>query len=130
VAQPQPRTILTDVVAEGTTCLITGSLVDEAGSPLGSSQLQAFTLTLYAVVSGLPIINSRNATNILNAGPGTIDAGGLWTITLTPADNDIVSAAAPVDETHRLLLEWTYGAGAKAGKHEIEIRVRNLDKVA
>lgn len=130
MALPHPRTILTDVVAEGTTCLITGSLVDEAGSPLGAAQLQAFTMTLYAVISGLPIINSRNATNILNTGPGTIDAGGLWTLTLAPADNDIVSPSAPTDETHRLLLEWTYGAGQKAGKHEIELRVRNLDKVA
>lgn len=130
MAQPHPRTILTDVVAEGTTCLISGALVDETGAPLGAAQLQAFTLTLYAVAAGLPIINSRNATNILNAGPGAIDSGGLWTITLEPADNDIVSTPEPADETHRLLLQWTYGAGTKAGKHEIEIRVRNLDKVA
>lgn len=125
-----PRTVLTDVIAEGATCLISGSLVDETGVALGSAQLQAFTLTLYALLPGLPSINSRTAVNILNSGPGTVDAGGLWTITLTPADNDIVSTPEPADETHRLLLEWTYGAGAKAGKHEIEIRVRSLDKVA
>lgn len=124
------RTVLPDPVAEGTTCLVTGSLVDETGAALGSSQLQAFTLTLYAVAAGLPVINSRNGISILNAGPGTIDAGGLWTITLAPEDNDIVSTSGPVDETHRMLLEWTYGAGAKKGKHEIDIRVRNLDKVA
>ena len=125
-----PRTTLYDITPEGSTSLISGTLVDETGAALGSSQLTAFTMTLYAVIDGLPIINSRSAVNILNAGPGTISAGGAWTITLAPEDNDIVSTSAPADETHRLLLEWTYSAGAKKGKCEIEFRVRNLDKVA
>jgi hypothetical protein len=123
------RTILTEVVPEGTTSLISGSLVDETGAALGSAQLATFVMTLYALNSTLAVINSRTGVNILNAGPGTISAGGAWTITLTPADNDIVSTPAPTDETHRMLLEWTYGGGTKAGKHEIDFRVRNLDKV-
>jgi len=81
-------------------------------------------MTLYALVSGLPIINGRNDADILS----TIDAGGLWTITLTPADNAMVGSDAGLEQ-HRILLEWTYGAGAKAGKHEIDFPVRNLDKV-
>lgn len=124
------RTTLTEVVSEGATSLISGSLVDETGAALGSGQLATFTMTLYALTSGLPIINARTATNILNSGPGTVSVGGAWTITLTPADNDIVSTPAPADEPHRLLLEWTYAGGAKAGKHEVDFRVRNLGKVA
>ena len=120
----EPRTVLSSVIPEGATSLITGSLVDEAGAALGSGQLQAFTMTLYALVSGLPIINGRNDADILS----TIDAGGLWTITLTPADNAMVGSDAGLEQ-HRILLEWTYGAGAKAGKHEIDFPVRNLDKV-
>ncbi len=121
------RTILADVVPEKTTSLISGSLVDETGAALGSAQLATFTMTLYALTAGLPIINSRTDIDILNVGPGTIDVGGNWTITLEPADNAIQSGID--SERHRLLLEWTYAAGAKAGKHEIDFSMRNLDKV-
>lgn len=123
------RTVLSDVVAEGTTALITGTLVDESGVALGSSQLASLTMTLYALIPGEPVINNRTAVNVLNAGPGTVDGSGNWTLTLSPADNDIVETSRD-SERHRLLLEWTYGGGQKAGKHEVEFTVRNVSKVA
>lgn len=123
------RTVLSDVVPEGVTSLLSGSLVDESGAALGSGQLATFKLTLYRLTAGRPVINSRSAISILNTGPGTIDAGGAWTITLDPADNAI-AASSKGSESHRALLEWTYGVGGtKSGKHEIEFLVQNLDKV-
>jgi len=121
-------TTLLDVVPEKSTSLLSGSLVDETGAALGSAQLATLTMTLYALTAGLPIINSRTAVNILNAGPGTVDAFGVWTITLEPADNAI-QVPGQAAERHCLLLEWTYGGGAKAGKHEVVFTVRNLEKV-
>jgi hypothetical protein len=124
----EPRIVLPDIVAEKSTCRITGALVDEAGVALGSSQLSTLTLTLYALIDTLPIINTNTDKNILNANQGTIDAGGLFTLTLAPADNVII-ATGQTDETHRALLKWTWAAGAKAGLLEIDFRVRNFEKV-
>jgi len=53
-----------DIVAEKSTCRITGALVDEAGVALGSTQLSTLTLTLYALIDTLPIINSNSDKNI------------------------------------------------------------------
>lgn len=125
----EPRTVLTDIVGEKTTCRITGALVDEAGAALGSAGLTTLTLTLYALTDTLPIINAVSAVNVLNTGRGAIDAGGSFTLTLLPADNAIQATGSP-SELHRALVQWTWSAGAKAGAHEIDFRVRNLDKVS
>jgi len=123
----EPRTILPDIVAEKSTCRITGALVDEAGVALGSAQLTTLTLTLYALIDTLPIINTNTDKNVLNANQGTVDAGGIFTLTLAPADNAI--ATGSLTEVHRALLKWTWAAGAKAGLHEIDLRVRNVEQV-
>ena len=131
----EPRTILTDIVAEKSTCRITGVLVDEAGVALGSSQLTALTLTLYALIDTLPIINTNTDKNILNANQGTIDADGTFTLTLAPADNAIMSGVdsaevtGAINEWHRALIKWTWASGAKAGMYEIDFKVRNVSKV-
>ena len=124
----EPRTVLADIVAEKTTCRITGALVDEAGAALGAAQLTALTLTLYALIDTLPIINTNTDKNIKNANQGTIDADGIFTLTLAPADNAIQATGA-TSETHRALLKWTWASGTKAGAQEIDFRVRNLEKV-
>jgi hypothetical protein len=124
----EPRIILPDIVAEKSTCRITGALVDEAGVALGSAQLSTLTLTLYALTDGLPIVNANTDKNVLNVNQGTIDAGGLFVLTLVPADN-VILATGQTDETHRALLKWTWAAGAKSGLLEIDFRVRNLEKV-
>lgn len=121
------RTVLQDVVAERSTALLSGTLVDETGAALGASSLTTFTFTLYNRSTEV-VINSRTATSILNTGPGTVDSSGNWTLTLTPADNAIIGTDQ--SEWHVALLQWTYGvAGAKSGAHEVMYAVRNLAKV-
>lgn len=122
------RTLLPDTIPEGTTCLITGTLVDETGAPVGSATITTFTMTLYCLMTGLPIINANNAINIKNANQGTLDASGNFTITLKAADNAIMAPVTTGMETHRMLLEWAWPTG-KTGKYEIDLVVRNLDKV-
>ena len=131
MATSTTRTDLTaraSAVPEKSTSLLSGQLVDETGAAIPAAQLTTFALTLYAVVTSLPIINSVSAVNILNTGRGTVDGSGNWTITLTPADNAIVGTD-PGHEVHRALLEWTWNGGLKGGKHEVDFLVRNLDKV-
>jgi hypothetical protein len=124
------RTVFAEVIPEKSSARITADLKDEAGAALGSAALNTLTLTLYNKAD-LAIINAVDGTNILNTGRGSISAGGTLTLTLDPADSPIVATSAPLEEKHLLLLQFTYGAGgAKAGRHEIEVTVRNLDKVS
>jgi hypothetical protein len=117
------------IVAERTTLKCTASLVDESGTAIPASALQALTLTLYNRDSTTKeIINSVNGTNILNTGRGTVHAtNGTLTLTLLPADNAIVNSSADL-EWHRALIQGTYET-EKAFKYEIEFQVRNLSKV-
>lgn len=118
------------IVAERTTLRLTATLLDETGAAIPSAGLNTLTLTLYNRDSLLQeIINSVTAVNILNTGRGTVHAtSGLVTVTLTPADNQIVNTAQDL-EWHRALIEGTYAASAKAFKSEIDFQVRNLSKV-
>ena len=68
-----------------------------------------------------------------SAGTGAYTSGGSVVkevqILLQPADNQIVTAANEM-EWHRALLQWTWSAGARAEKYEIDFPVRNLNKVS
>ena len=67
---------------------------------------------------------------IKNRGRATVHAtSGLVTLTLLPADNQIVDATLD-QEWHRALIEWTYNSGVKAGRYEVDFPVRNLNKVS
>ena len=131
----EPRVVLPDIVAEKSTCRITGALVDEAGVALSSAQLSTLTLTLYALIDTLPIVNTNTDKNIKNANQGTLDTGGIFTLTLAPADNAIMSGVdstettGAINEWHRALIKWTWAGGAKKGMHEIDFKVRNVSKV-
>jgi len=118
------RTIIADPIPERATTLITATLKDELGVVIPAAGLTTLTLTIYEKET-LAIVNAVTDTNILNTGRGTVGANGLLTLTLDPLDNQIVSTAGPLEERHILLIEFTYGAG-KAGRHEIEVTVRNL----
>lgn len=136
-AVSENRTILKDasgaaiIVAEKSTLRIMATLVDETGAAIPSAALTALTLTLYNRDStGKEIINSVSDVDILNTGRGVVHASsGLLTVTLDPADNAIVDTAVDL-EWHRALVEGSYAAGAKAFKHEVDFKVRNLDKVS
>ena len=131
------RTVLKDaagiavVVAEKTTLQITATLKDETGAAIALAALTTLTLTLYLRdLAAQTIINSVTAENIKNTGRATVHAtSGLVTLTLLPADNQVVDQTLD-QEWHRALIEWTYNAGAKAGKYEIDFPVRNLNKVS
>jgi hypothetical protein len=95
------------------------SLVDETGVPVPAASLSSLTLTLYDQRTDT-IINSRDAQDVLNVNGVTVDANGLLTWTVLPADNPIVTRGT-AEETHVALFEWTFGS--KRGSHEVHIVV-------
>lgn len=113
---------------EGVSATLTGVFKSDTGSLIGSGQMSTLSATLYDKVSG-SIINSRNKQNILNTNGGTLDGSGNFAFEFLPADNAILTASIAGAEHHVLLLEWTYQGGAKAGKQEFQMAVRNLSKV-
>jgi len=123
------RAVSSEVVPEKSTWRYTGVLKDETDTVVAAAQLTTLTLTLYALDAALTIINSVDAVNILNVGRGTVHAtNGTVTIIFEPADNAILDAAL-IEERHLALIQFTYAAGAKAGRHEVEFAVRNMAKV-
>lgn len=114
------------IVAEQTTCKITGTLKDESGVALALATLDTLTLRLLLKATGAVILAT---TDIKNVGRGTVHAtSGLVTITLTMADNSIVDTTRDL-EYHRAQVRWTYSSGAKGGFMEIDFPVRNLQLV-
>lgn len=102
----------------------TGTLRDEIGNAVGSSIIEALTLTLSDKATGT-IINSRNQQNVLNVNSVTLDASGNLVWTGTPADAAVVNTAAKNPRLSALFI-FTWNAGAKTGKHEFEIAVHNI----
>jgi len=122
---PLPLTYSLD---ERTSGRIVGTITEEDGvTPIPAGTLTTLTFTLYADDGSNTIINSRTDVNILNANGGTVSAAGVLTLTLAPADNQILNANLPY-ERHVVLLEWTWGSG-KAGNAELILSVRNLQLV-
>tara|TARA_Y100000004_G_C8799106_1_gene362588 strand:- start:156 stop:548 length:393 start_codon:yes stop_codon:yes gene_type:complete len=117
-------------VEEKTTARYKVILSDELGAVIPLSDMTTIILTLYDVYTGT-IINSRNAQNVKNTNNVTYTEAGLLTWTLQPNDNIIVSSDVRTNsyEKHIALFEFTWDSGAKAGKHELEFQVRQLNKV-
>lgn len=116
-------------ILERTTRRYGATITDLDGvTPVPAASLATMTLTLYSLHSQA-VINARNAQNVLNANNVTIDANGVLTWEVQPADNPILDDTLAV-ERHRALFAWTWGGGSKAGKHEVDFEVRNLNKVA
>ena len=67
-----------------------------------------------------------------SVGSGAYTSGGNAVketqVLLQPADNQILTSTNEL-EWHRALIEWTYNAGVRADKYEIDFPVRNLAKV-
>lgn len=117
-------------IAEKTSAQYSATLTKETGATLVATDLTTLTLTLYALDVARTIINGVDAMDILNANIGTIDAAGLLTITLRPADTAILVAANTVEERIMLIQGTFAAAGSKATRHEVQFKVRNLEKVA
>jgi hypothetical protein len=113
-------------VAEKTTQKYTATIKDENGTAIPAASLTTLTLTLYEQTTQT-IINSRNQQNVLNLQGVTVDAQGLLTWVMTPADNAHLGVAQK--EQHVALFEFTYAAGAKRGQAEVLFEVTNTARV-
>lgn len=121
------RVRLSETIAEGAMCVITGILKDENDALLPAAVIDSLTLTLYEKGTKA-IINARDQDNILNANGGSADNSGNLRIELYEADNAIIRPRAS-QELHVALIEWTYET-TKTGKFEVEFMVANLVRVA
>jgi hypothetical protein len=115
---------------EQTTPLYTATLVDETMTPVPAASLATLRLTFYTIdaAGAVHYINSRNNQNVLNANNCTIDANGLFTWQLQVADTSMIEAIP--NETHIALITWTWAGGAKTGRHELHIVIKNLAEVS
>lgn len=110
--------------------IYTGKILDESGDPLGPTDLQSLTLSLYDKISG-DIINSRTGQNVLNANQVTLDAYGKLVWYWLPSDMVLVDSTKLI-ETHIALFEvkWLDSASrARQLNHEVVFvvnRVTNL----
>lgn len=115
------RTVLPEEIPEKTTPTLSAEFRD--GNNTLIATLTTATLTLYNDRDG-SIINSRNNFDV-----SASVSGGVLTFVLATADTAIVDTTQ-LTETHIALLQWTWDSGSKSGKHEIEMRVKNLTKIS
>ncbi len=76
-------------------------------------------MTLYDSITGTTI-STRDITS-------SIDANGNLSLELQPSEMIILGNVH--EELHILLLEWTWNAGSRSGKHEIHFFVKNFSKI-
>lgn len=123
------REVLSQPYDERVDAELTMTFKTAAGVAIPASDVTAITWTLYVNDTAQTIINSRNDTDVFNAGPGTYHVtSGLLTIALSAADMAIVGSDGPSQEIHIALVEMTYGGG-KTVRKEIQFTVTNLAKV-
>lgn len=118
------RTVLPGKVPERTTQFVTATFRDQDDEAIVPSSL---TLTLYDLASG-NVINSRSGVSIRNTNGGTVTANGVLTLELSANDN-VVLNTHKATEQHIALLEWSWSANTRFGKHELVITVENLTRV-
>jgi hypothetical protein len=97
-------------------------------TPVVPADLATLTITVYALDAALTIVNSLNATNILNVGRGTLDAAGELAIVLAGDDLALIDATAPYED-HVMLIQGTWATGTRALRRPIYHRVVNLARV-
>jgi hypothetical protein len=115
-------------ILEGSSGSFTARIVGNDGvTALPAASLVTLTLTLYVIKADgtIAYVNTRNAQNVLNLNNVIVDALGLLTWAIQPADTALVEAIA--FERHIALFEWTWSGGA--GKREIVLVVQNLTEV-
>lgn len=116
-----------DCVEQSTPRYTATLVADDGLTPIPGSTLTTLTLTLYLEDANLTIVNSRNAQNVLNQNGVTVDENGLLTWSLAAGDTTVINDNLPF-ERHIALFQWAWGS-SRAGKHEIVIAVRNLQRV-
>jgi hypothetical protein len=117
------RTVLTDLINEGTTPYLTFTIVNRLEEGFKPTTL---ALTLYNYNDGA-IINSRLNQDVMDKEGCATASDGVTTFQFTKEDNIIVDSDASV-EIHVAYFEWTWNSGLYVGSHEIELRIQNLTK--
>lgn len=113
---------------EGNTLYLQGTLKDHAQVVVPAAALTSLKFWLTDEATGA-IINTRNGTNILNTGNGTVDpTSGAWTLKLVSQDSPIVTLGT-LYERHRILVEWTYNGAVDKGTWEGVVTIRNLSQI-
>lgn len=117
-------------IAEQSSGQYTASITNEKDEVLSGADLSSLTLTLYVKGPGRVVayVNGRNHQNVLNQNDVTASVAGVLTWTITPNDTRILNPTLK-DERHIALFEWTWAAGAKSGKAEIILAIKNLVEV-
>lgn len=119
-------------VNEQSSAQYTATLTDEADDPVPGPDLEAINLWLRDVTSGA-YLNDRDGADVLGVeGSGvTVDADGVLTWDLAPADNACVAAVegepgTRSEEIHEAILAITWASGERSATHRFFIRVKNL----
>ena len=119
-------------VKEGTTALITVTLVDATGAPIQLTSISTATLTLWngeMAEGGSNVINSRTAQNVKNANNCTIHAtSGLFTWTVQAADATVIDAVRALGDTelHLFRLTVTHSASGSPFSELYGMRVERV----
>lgn len=95
-----------------TTGRISGTIKKDDGTALAGTAITALTLTIRNRDAAKTVVNGKNETALTPA--TSVDANGVVGIDLVPADNAMIDATKD-HETHRIILKWTYNAGADKG---------------
>jgi hypothetical protein len=117
------RYVHPDEVPEKVGWAYTGTLKDEAGAVIPAATFASLTVTIYALDTARTVIQA--STSILNVGRGVLTAGGVLTITFTPADSAMVDVTKP-REKHVALVQGVYSTTRQFAR-EIEFTIRNLE---
>ncbi len=116
------------IVNEGSTVVFTGILKDENGTAIGLGIIDSMTMTFFDVESGT-VINGRTEQDVLNANNCTVDASGLFTFNLQPADTVILNQVSRF-ETHRAEVGVLYNGSAGRLVFDADINIRNIKREA
>jgi hypothetical protein len=108
-----------DSCADGSTFVFEGKLQDQAGTAVGSAELQSLTLSV-ADTNTKAIINSVSALDILNTGRGRVDDQGNLAVTLLPADTALQDPNSS-REYRSLIIDFVYNRGSSKGRHQVNI---------
>ena len=116
-----------DYVNAGESAVVEATLYDASGVTLEKSSVKTLTITLKD--SGGTVINSRSASNVLDNDIGTLATDGTVTLKLAPLDNAFQGDTDIVEESHWMLLEWTWDdsdSDEQTGSELFEIPIRKM----
>lgn len=130
LAYQRHRTEFRDPVGERDTAILVCTLIKpETGVAFKPADL---TLTLYHE-DDTTIVNSRDATDILDLNGGAVTSLGVLTLELTPSDNAIVTPVTEgrLTQRRRALLQatWSGANGDRTGSHEVVYYVESSAQV-